>query len=845
MQQQEEPEFPNPGANHHDFTAGDVEVPNLGSINDAQFTAAHEDTAPVPQHLPPPIDQDFPLESEAERPNFIPIIEDIKIAREYINALKNASIHSDLSHRWLGEETIEQIQNPPTSPLLVDDPTICLSLDLYLAVGNASQETYNQARCAIQRRFPDENLLSFFKVKQLVEMLTGITLILEDMCINSCIGFTGPFSDHTHCPTCGESRYEPLTSNRDQPTPRKQFHTIPIALQLQALWRSKESATRMRYRQEYTEKVLSELEKNSGSRTSAFHDFFDGADYLEAVIDQRIKSTDMVLLLSMDGAQLYRNKASECWMYIWIIFDHSPQYRYKKRHILPGGFIPGPNKPKNLDSFLFTGLYHLASIQNDGLHIWDALHDKVFVSQPFLALATADGPGMACLNGCVGHQGKVHCRLHCPLKGRHKPGAPQYYPARLKPHNYTVSGCDHDNVNLNNLLSNFNSKEASVRYKRNLLHVEQSPNSAEFKRRRLETGICKPSILLGIHENHILGIPGCFPLDIMHLPALNIPDLFIPLWRGTFDCDPADNKATWTWAVLKNLNVWKAHGKAVADATPYFPGSFDRPPRNPAEKINSGYKAWEFLLYFFGLGPCLFFKLLPDIYWQNYCKLVRGIQILMQEEIFPKELLEAHTMITEFSNEFEELYYQHRTDRLHFVRPCIHTVSHLAPETERVGPGIIYSQWGMERTIGNLGEEIKQHSNPFSNLAQRGLHRCQINALKVMIPDIEPLEDILPRGSLDLGDQYYLLRAMDSAQRSITHLEQEAFQVYLDLALHLPQRDSPIKKVTRWARLRLPNCQIARSLWKEGQKPIEKVRCSRNIKVSMPALNSVGFLIQI
>jgi hypothetical protein len=117
----------------------------------------------------------------------------------------------------------------------------------------------------------------------------------------------------------------------------------------------------------------------------------------------------------------------------------------------------------------------------------------------------------------------------------------------------------------------------------------------------------------------MLRVPGCFALDIMHLPALNIPDLFIPLWRGTFECDKTDSKDNWPWAVLKG-ETWKTHGKMVADATPYIPGSFDRASRNPAEKINSGYKAWEFLLYFFGMGPCLFYRVLPDQFWQHYCK---------------------------------------------------------------------------------------------------------------------------------------------------------------------------------------------------------------------------------
>ena len=82
----------------------------------------------------------------------------------------------------------------------------------------------------------------------------------------------------------------------------------------------------------------------------------------------------------------------------------------------------------------------------------------------------------------------------------------------------------------------------------------------------------------------------------MHLAALNIPDLLINLWRGTLDCDNNDDKRTWDWAVLTG-RTWEDHGRDVAACTPYLPGSFDCPPRNSAEKISSGYKAWEFLMY--------------------------------------------------------------------------------------------------------------------------------------------------------------------------------------------------------------------------------------------------------
>jgi hypothetical protein len=99
----------------------------------------------------------------------------------------------------------------------------------------------------------------------------------------------------------------------------------------------------------------------------------------------------------------------------------------KKAYVLPGGFIPGPNKPKNMDSFLFPGLHHLCALQREGLYIWDASTNRLFISKLFLGLSTADGPGMAYLNGLVGHHGKYGCRLYCPVPGCHKPNGSHYY----------------------------------------------------------------------------------------------------------------------------------------------------------------------------------------------------------------------------------------------------------------------------------------------------------------------------------------------------------------------------------------------------------------------------------
>ena len=144
-----------------------------------------------------------------------------------------------------------------------------------------------------------------------------------------------------------------------------------------------------------------------------------------------------------------------------------------------------------------------------------------------------------------------------------------------------------------------------------------------------------------------------------------------------------------------------------------------------------------------------------------------------------------------------------------------------------MGPGICSLQWTMEQTIGNLGEEVKQHSNPFSNLSQRGLRWSQINALKAMVPDLEPPENHVPRGSLDLGHGYVLLRAQDRTPQVLSHVEAMALEAHL---LEAGSTQS-YSTVVRWARLRLPNGQIARSMWKEGMKELHQIRISRNVKV--------------
>ena len=147
----------------------------------------------------------------------------------------------------------------------------------------------------------------------------------------------------------------------------------------------------------------------------------------------------------------------------------------------------------------------------------------------------------------------------------------------------------------------------------------------------------------------------------MHLGMFNLSDLLPPLWCGLFNHDQLDPLSNWPWAVLQG-EIWESHGVAVSAATPYLPGSFDRPPRNIAEKINSRYKSWEWLLYLYGLAPALLFGILPEPYYSHFCKLVRAMRIIQQYHISSSDLVLANGLFCSFAYEFELLYYQWHED---------------------------------------------------------------------------------------------------------------------------------------------------------------------------------------
>ncbi|KAG2349710.1 hypothetical protein BDR05DRAFT_972677 [Suillus weaverae] len=686
----------------------------------------------------------------------------MKDSMEFILALKNASLDDPLAK--LSDDALDQLRNLPQGPIIINSPGVRQSISMYLVLKHGSQEAYNQMQRATMHNFEAANgaeeILSFYNVEKLIHQHTGVELIEHDMCPESCLAFTGPFAHLESCPI---------------KVMIQTFVTILLGPQLQALYHDPENGLRQ------TGKV------------PVINDIAMGFDILGAVLNGEIKWDDIILMVSLDSAQLYESKTSNCWIYIWVVLNLSPDKCYRKVHVHPGGFIPGPNKPKNVDSFIIVGMHHLATLQRESLTIWDASCNDIIKSDLHLIFMTADGPGLVYWDGMVGHSSKNGCQMYCGLRGRHKTCGTHYYPVLLKPHNHCIAGSDHANIDAFTI-----PLGSADDYSKNLELIVTIPSQPQYELKQTETGLMKPPLIFSLSPQCCLSVLLCMTTDIMHLVG-NLSDLLLVLWCGTMNCAPTDNINTWDWAILCDGDSWIAHGKAMEDAGPYFPGSFDWKPQNIAEKVNTNYKTWEFHLYIFSLSPALLYNVLPKPYWLNYTKLMRSegrFQIMSQHSLSAEDLADTFILLGTWEQEFETLYYQLREDCLHFMRPCTHQTS----------PPICYAQWTMECTIGNLGQEIQQPSQPY----------CMVNTLLSTMPNLDKPHKCLSDTAADLGeDRYAKLPVGEEAQ---------AISDFLG-------PNHPLPHIKKWSQLLLLNGQIARSAWREKLRSLNKTWMSCNVKL--------------
>ncbi|THG95672.1 hypothetical protein EW026_g6025 [Hermanssonia centrifuga] len=115
-------------------------------------------------------------------------IDELRISQAFIDALRNASLDDENLH----PDVLERLRHPPTEEYQLDDPALHLSLEIFLGLDRASEAHYHLFRSAVSRSHQIE-MLSLHQVKRAVQDISGVRAVYDDMCINSCVAYTGPF----------------------------------------------------------------------------------------------------------------------------------------------------------------------------------------------------------------------------------------------------------------------------------------------------------------------------------------------------------------------------------------------------------------------------------------------------------------------------------------------------------------------------------------------------------------------------------------------------------------------------------------------------------------------------
>ncbi|KAH8923395.1 hypothetical protein BT69DRAFT_1219092, partial [Atractiella rhizophila] len=201
--------------------------------------------------------------------------------------------------------------------------------------------------------------LSLDRIKRCIKEKSHIMPEAFDMCPNSCIVYTGEWSEFMECPKCHLSRYREATSKpggkRKKKVPRQQYFVVPFEAPLQARWATEEGVSASKHRARRTKDLLEKCPQD-GMLPDILDDIYCGSDYLKLAREKKILPSDTILAFSLDGAQVFNNKTPSD-----AIFVIGP---LKVRKTLQRVFIKGYENTY-LSDFLRSSVWNRDELQED------------------------------------------------------------------------------------------------------------------------------------------------------------------------------------------------------------------------------------------------------------------------------------------------------------------------------------------------------------------------------------------------------------------------------------------------------------------------------------------------
>jgi len=474
--------------------------------------------------------------------------------------------------------------------------------------------------------FPKENVPTIKVCRSRLQALSGFKPVRYDCCINSCCCFAGKHKDCTKCPYCGQDRY--ITDRRGRRKARKIFNYLPFIPRLVAMYANPIKAKEMQYRafeHNHTAGKISDIfdshiyRRLLGKRVvmggaTASHEYFS---------DPR----DVALGLSTDGFCPFKRRQATAWPLILFDYNLAPEIRFHAGNRIDLGTIPGPNKPKDFDSFQWPAFEEFIRLQH-GVRAFDVLADEFFLLRGYLLLIFGDIPAMSMVICMTGHNGFSPCRM-CNIRGVQIPNSQNnsYYVPLDRSFHPTVTESD-------SAIAIYDAAALPLRTEAEMLRqakeVRDAPNKTQKARLSKAYGIKGVSLLSNIKS---LCFPLSFPYDFMHLIWENLIPNLISLWTGEFKGLDEGNQE---YQFMPK--VWEAIGAATADAGSTIPSVFGiRPPNIAKHKSSYSAEAWSFWTLY--LGPVLLRRRFRNQrYYKHFMELVKLLQICLQFEITTDEV---------------------------------------------------------------------------------------------------------------------------------------------------------------------------------------------------------------
>ena len=394
--------------------------------------------------------------------------------------------------------------------------------------------------------------------------------------------------------------------------------------------------------------------------------------------------------------------------------------------------IPGPKKPKNLNSFLRPLVDELEALENGQVTAVDGDTGREFILHAHVLIVTGDGPATADAMGMKSPGNAFRsCRM-CTIAGTRRTDvrqSPYYVP-------HTNYPFERPPIRTN-LRDNINTVEIA--------------NDDESRRL---TGIKDKSELLRLRSIHF---PRSFPGDIMHCVLQNITPMLFQLWNGTKlaidDKKASHSRAYQDCSGLPSYCLKKddldSIGDALAQSRATIPLSLGHAPR----RINNhykGFKAAEWKAWLIHYGTPLLWKHLDETYLANFRDLGTFYRLATAPAVSYHDLSQIASIARNFVCRYEKIYYRNEQARLPVCTINIHSLLHFADWIADCGPACYFWQFPMERYCGVIKPMARSKSKLDMSIANGLILTEHLNHLQFVhsdfaafaSPDITAPEDI-------------------------------------------------------------------------------------------------------